>query len=482
MPNRRAPRTPGRLVLLGGLLSAFGRAAAAQQPAPDSEELLRLIEEQRGVIEAQGRRIEILDGEVADLRRRLDEKAGAPAAVTPSPEPPPAKAAANNDVSRIPEVVGKAVSVDDFPGSMPIPDTSARLKPGGWVRSTLVGRLDPMGSDDRFTPSSIPVGEPGAGQVTGSDLSARPTRLSLDLRTPTGVGAMRAFVEADFEGSGNTVRLRHAYGLWGHMLFGQTWSTFGDVKAEPDAINEGGFAAAVHLRQPVIRFMAPLGARTSLAVAVETPQQDVVGAQGQNTGVPDTFASFRFEQSSGRRDLHALFPGGGHVQAAFMVRRMGADGPDGTTVHAGGYGMNLTGRMAIPGLADHGWLLFGVVAGKGVGRYINDLAAAGGQDAVYNPVSGTLEPLSAWSSYLAFEHWWATTLRSTLAAGLVRVDNLEGQPDDALHGSDQASLNLACPPRLGWFRGRRPAHDRGDLCDRPTSGPSWASGSRLPRR
>jgi hypothetical protein len=40
------------------------------------------------------------------------------------------------------------------------------------------------------------------------------SRFNLDLRTPTGVGAMRAFIEGDFAGTNRAFRLRHAYGQW----------------------------------------------------------------------------------------------------------------------------------------------------------------------------------------------------------------------------------------------------------------------------
>mgnify|MGYP003693633483 CR=1 FL=1 len=65
---------------------------------------------------------------------------------------------------------------------------------------------------------------------------------------------MRAFIEGDFAGSNNTLRLRHAYGQWRRAIFGQTWSTFSDPEAEPDGIDFAGIERDRAVRQPQIRW------------------------------------------------------------------------------------------------------------------------------------------------------------------------------------------------------------------------------------
>jgi hypothetical protein len=82
---------------------------------------------------------------------------------------------------------------------------------------------------------------------------------------------MRAFIEGDFAGDGRLFRLRHAYGQWKSLVIGQTWSTFADPEAEPDGIDSEGLNAIALFRQPLVRFTKPLGARFSLATAVENP-------------------------------------------------------------------------------------------------------------------------------------------------------------------------------------------------------------------
>ena len=83
------------------------------------------------------------------------------------------------------------------------------------MRTTGVATLGPLGTEDRFVTSSIPVeGSQEAGKQSRFVLTAIPSRFNLDLRTPTGVGAMRAFIEGDFAGQSRVFRLRHAYGQW----------------------------------------------------------------------------------------------------------------------------------------------------------------------------------------------------------------------------------------------------------------------------
>jgi len=77
---------------------------------------------------------------------------------------------------------------------------------------TLVHTLGPLGTDDRFVTSSIPVeGEQQAGEESRTNYSVAPSRINFDLRSPIPRGALRTFIEADFANGGNGMRLRHAY-------------------------------------------------------------------------------------------------------------------------------------------------------------------------------------------------------------------------------------------------------------------------------
>ena len=49
------------------------------------------------------------------------------------------------------------MAAGDFPGSICIPGTEVGLKIAGLVRTTGVATLGPLGTEDRFVTSSIPV-------------------------------------------------------------------------------------------------------------------------------------------------------------------------------------------------------------------------------------------------------------------------------------------------------------------------------------
>ena len=49
------------------------------------------------------------------------------------------------------------LTAGDFPGSIRIPGTNMAGKVGGFVRLGVVNSFEPIGSDDRFIVSTIPV-------------------------------------------------------------------------------------------------------------------------------------------------------------------------------------------------------------------------------------------------------------------------------------------------------------------------------------
>jgi len=90
--------------------------------------------------------------------------------------------------------------------------------------------------------------------------------------------------------------------------------------------------------------------------------------------------------------------------------------------------------------------MFQLNHGDGNGRYINDLESIGGQDGVFDPVTGELQALTALGVYVAIEHWWSEKMSSTFGAGLTNVDNFDFQPDDAYHQTKRVTANLLYSP------------------------------------
>lgn len=433
-------------------------ASPATKPAPPPTvaELALLVEEQRKLIEAQGKRLAELEkrlAETSDLalttHNEVQEIQESPLDESVAQAVEARLAQVEETVQRVPELAVENIR-GEFPGSFKIPGSDAALRIGGRVRMSYVNSFDPIGSDNRFVTSSIPIeGSEEAGKTSRVEFTAGPSRLNFDLRTPTGVGYMRAFIEGDFAGDNDLFRLRHAFGQWGGWLFGQAWSTFSDPEAEPDGIDFEGLNAISMARQPQIRWTHPLNARLSLALALEEANPELTGAEGVNQ-VPDFVARLRWDPKAAPFQF-GLMREGSHIQAAILVRQLRGETaePNGEareTLSTTGYGINLSGVMPSKFGPERDRVRWAWNAGRGIGRYISDLNAVGGQDAVFDAENDALEALQIAATYAAYEHWWGPQMRSTLTAGFVWVNNIDSQAPDALKRTERFSLNLAWSP------------------------------------
>jgi hypothetical protein len=408
-----------------------------------------MLEEQKREIERLRKQLEETQQLSLAAHNRLEEMAKAPPEPTVSAAVEQRLAKIEESVQRVPELPSDVVSAGEFPGSMRVPGTDVALKLGGLVRVTAVDTFGPLGTEDRFVTSSIPVaGSPEAGKEPRFVLTPIPSRVNLDVRTPTGVGAMRAFVEGDFAGSSKVFRLRHAYGQWKGLIVGQTWSTFADPEAEPDGIDFEGLNAIALFRQPLVRWTKLFGRGFSLAAALENPAPDITNAKGVSQ-VPDFVVRARWEPPEGQKGPLGVTVGQGvHVNLALLFRQLRGEPLDqpNTTLSTGGFGAGVSGRLTAPWEMESGQVTFSAYAGSGIGRYITDLGTLGGQDAYFDPEANTIDALPAFAWYLGYERRWNAKLRSTFTYGSVIVDNIAAQPGSAFHMTNRWSLNLTWSP------------------------------------
>ena len=229
------------------------------------------------------------------------------------------------------------------------------FRPGGRIKLDIIRDFNPITSEDSFDPRTIPVDGSEGGN---SSLHARETRLFLDVRGPVEGNELRMYVETDFYGSGTVLRLRHAYGSYGGLLAGQTWSTFVDDANIPNTIDLESPMAFPSIRQAQLRWTQKLSAKVSWSAAVEDNRSSIlppVGVPGKpEYPMPDLVARVRFEASRG----HAF-------AAAFLGKarfRPVAGEPDDETL----WGMLLSGRVKTFG-RDYAYGQ--VTLGEGVGRY-----------------------------------------------------------------------------------------------------------------
>lgn len=454
---------------------AWAGAPVAMSHAADEtldERLARMeqiIRQQQADLEAQQRQLD----EQSDLIRQLQSSQGTSQAVAIPMSPAKAptedgdlsgqKAAVAEFKKR--EEAGAAESgVDaqatlydrsstvfdpDFPGAWHLPGTTAAMKLGGYVNLAIAHNLDPIGSEDSFVVGKIPAsGSAVRGPGSNTYVSANQTRTNLEVREQTSRGMLRAFVEGDFRGNGSSFRLRHAYGQFGPMLAGKTWSTFANVDALPDEVDFEGVNGSILQRQPQLRFFPRLGKNHNLIIAIEEPTTEVENGDGfrgrgdfvisiDNLPLGKRYA-WNYKVAAVYRDLRAELPD---------------DGSAGTTGdgRATGWGITTSGQKTVPYWGDEDFIQWQVTYGEGIGHYIHDLWTIGGGDAVFDP-QGDLHALPLFAGFLSYNHnWrgkpgffrsWPGLFRSSLMFSWVDIDNLDFQADDSYDRTLRASANL----------------------------------------
>jgi hypothetical protein len=343
----------------------------------------------------------------------------------------------------------------DFVGAWRLPGTAAALRIGGFVKANVVDSFDPLATTDRFIVGSIPVGTAEPGVEAESSITANQSRLNFDLREPTNVGMLRAFIEGDFAGDGETFRLRHAFGQWNRVLAGKTWSAFVDTQATPEEVDFEGLNGRINVRQPQVRLMPHIGSQFELQLSIEDPDPSIENGDGVSR-TPDLVVSGRLDWSD---DLH--------VKVGGILRQIRGqwNGNPGNTEQKTGWGGTVSGRFDLPLFDDRDIVLFQLNAGRGIGRYVNDLNSVGEFDGRFDPVTGELDLIDVVAGYVSAQHWWGETMRSNFTAGYVQVDYRGLHEPDDYDSTLRLSGNLLWSPtpridlgmELLW--GRRENHD-----------------------
>ena len=212
----------------------------------------------------------------------------------------------------------------------------------------------------------IPLDVPGtsADDIT-ADFQARETRINFRADTKTAGGdSITAFIEMDFftHGDGNEVvsnsyspRLRHAFIKYNKWTFGQTWSTFQDVAALPEALDFVGPAeSTTFIRQSMVRYTTG-----GLELAVENPQTFVVNGTRDRSTMPDLIGRYTFKFGEN----------GSYLKVAGLYRSLKIQAPDdgGSQIDESGFGVSASTKIMFGGGAD---LRAMVTIGDGVGRYV----------------------------------------------------------------------------------------------------------------
>ena len=279
-------------------------------------------------------------------------------------------------------------------------------------------------------------------------LHARQSRLSFETRTPTNYGQLQTFIQGDFFGTGgnqfisnsSTFRIRHAYGVLGPVLAGQTWSNFMDINDYPETLDFNGPAGQIFVRQAQIRYTHAFG-KLSVSGAIENPQGDVTANTGATAAAPIPKAPTDPVNNIDRAPDLTLSTeytdSWGHLMVAGVGRRFETDngGGDATgltkqsdSAWGGGvlFGGSLNIGALLPGLVPAilakdtvGWNSF---YGSGIGRYV--LIGGGNFDSAVIKNFGTPavreETQAQWGGFAWYQHRWTDELRSNFVYGIQR--------------------------------------------------------------
>ncbi len=319
--------------------------------------------------------------------------------------------------------------IKSFPGSLPIPGSSAAIKIGGFVKMNVVESFDPIGTNDRFIVGTIPV--PQTSGPNNAALTVSQSRLNLEMRDTTKYGPVRAFLEADFAGSGDTFRLRHAFGQYKSFLIGKTWSTFMDAQSSPEDLDFEGINGRILLRQVQIRYFPKIGQDWHLLVSLEDPNSIVAGGTGINQ-YPDFVASVE-------RTIFDRW----HMKSSMLLRKLygECDCLGNKSDTAGAWAFTVSGMTGVNLWDDRDNLQIQLSYGEGYSHYVNDLGSINAADAVFNPLTGRLDPVPVFAMYVDFQKWWSPTMRSNFNYGYVSVQNKFANIDPSAYSSAYRSTN-----------------------------------------
>ncbi|GAB5401885.1 MAG: DcaP family trimeric outer membrane transporter [Aureliella sp.] len=327
-------------------------------------------------------------------------------------------------------------SFPDFDGGLTISGGGAAMKVGGYVKADLISDFDAINSTDTFNTGAIAIGEPDRRNAR---FHARQSRLSFDSRWRVEQDVARAFVEIDFfgqrSGSSDTLRLRHAYGAFGNLTVGQTWTTFTDPSAVPQTLDTEGAVSNVNRRQGLLRWQSPLWSdRVSLALAVEDPRITIEVPEQVDgelrTETPDFVTRLRLEEDWCE------------FQIAMVLRELGFQPTGQAVLNELAWGFNFTGSVLFQ---PESKVYYQITFGEGIGSYRGspDVVATG-------PTTAEILPVFGWM--IGLKHSWSDRLTSNVTFSELNLDDVPGQSPDNLRNTSYFAINLIQNPyeRVFW--------------------------------
>ncbi|WP_338847394.1 DcaP family trimeric outer membrane transporter [Massilia sp. W12] len=321
-----------------------------------------------------------------------------------------------------------AVVLGDIPNSFRLPNSETSLRIYGFAELNMVKEFKGDNGDSDYA-SFVPYvplsGSAEANRNGRTYLHARTTRLGVEASTPSPYGPIGLKLEGDFNNdprTGNAAvsgdikniytqqatnsynfRLRHAYGQFGGLLIGQTWSTFMDVDNGPETVDFNGPIGATFIRQPMIRYSYNTKDSGVFTAALENAVSYVL----DNTGSVTTKGFSRAPDLVARWDKSFAW---GSLSLRGVTHELRVkDGATGVGTSSWGYGLAASGLIKAAG---DDIVLWGLTWGQGIGRYFNYI-----EGAFYDAANNRILKEKALGVQLAYQHKAAPNLRFNAVFG-----------------------------------------------------------------
>ncbi|GAA4030637.1 DcaP family trimeric outer membrane transporter [Actimicrobium antarcticum] len=359
----------------------------------------------------------------------------APVAAAPAPAPAPLNTELADRVEQVELRAKDAVVVGDIPNSFRLPNSETSLRIYGFAELNMVHEFKADNTDTdyaSFVPYAPLNGSAGANKSGRTYVHARTSRLGIEASTPTQYGPMGIKIEGDFNNeprTGNAAvsgsiasiytqqatnsydfRLRQAYGTFGGLLIGQTWSTFMDVDNAPETVDFNGPIGSTFIRQPMIRYAYPTKDYGTFTVAAENSVSYVL----DKTGSVTTAGFSRVPDLVGRWDKPFDF---GAVSFRVVSHEHRLDDGAGVKASRRGFGVAASGMYKTVG---DDFLTWNVTGGTGIGRYFNYI-----EGAFYDPAANRILMEKALGIVVGYQIKASPTLRYNASVGAQKNYNNE---------------------------------------------------------
>jgi len=336
-----------------------------------------------------------------------------------------------------------AVVGGDFPGSFKLPGSDTSMRLHGYTKLDILFDVNQQAGDSFNVTALAPNGSAAERRGEQVRMHARQSRLTFETRTPTNYGQLRTYIEGEFFGAGGNqffsnstgFNLRHAYGEFGPVLAGQTWTNFSSVDDLPETLDFAGPSGQIFIRQPQVRYTQGWG-KFTLSGSIENPEGDVTTDTGATSSgaipqspndavhninrMPDLTARGEYKDDWGRMSV-------GLLGRYFETDNGGGDSGLPTKQSASAFG----GGGAVSGVLNVGsFLTFAPISGdqigfsgfygSGIGRYAS-IGGASHNGAViknFGTAAVSEETQAAWGGFLWYLHFWSDALRTNAVFGI----------------------------------------------------------------